>query len=67
MPSEDPAPGYLHDLATLDERRQVIATFLERYNDEWLLERHGDRTQPRSVERSPGMELAVPLREAPGW
>ena len=35
---------YLHDFATLDEARQVIGEFIERYNREWLLARHGYRT-----------------------
>jgi putative transposase len=35
---------YLHDFATLEEARQVIGEFIERYNRAWLLERHGYRT-----------------------
>ena len=35
---------YLYDFATLDEARQVIGEFIERYNQQWLLERHGHRT-----------------------
>lgn len=42
---------YLHDFATLDEARQVIGEFIERYNREWLLERHGYRT-PAEVRRA---------------
>jgi len=42
---------YLHDFATLDEARQVITEFIERYNREWLLERHGHRT-PADVRAS---------------
>lgn len=42
---------YLHDFATLDEARQVIGEFIERYNRAWLLERHGHRT-PADVRRS---------------
>jgi transposase InsO family protein len=42
---------YLHDFATLDEARQVISEFIERYNREWLLERHGHRT-PADVRRA---------------
>ncbi len=42
---------YLHDFATLDEARQVIGEFIERYNQAWLLERHGYRT-PAEVRLS---------------
>ena len=42
---------YLHDFETLDEARAVIGEFIERYNREWLLERHGHRT-PTDVRRT---------------
>jgi len=42
---------YLHDFATLEEARQVIGEFIERYNHQWLLERHGYRT-PVEVRRA---------------
>jgi transposase InsO family protein len=42
---------YLHDFTTLGEARQVIGEFVERYNREWLLERHGYRT-PADVRRA---------------
>jgi transposase InsO family protein len=42
---------YLHDFTTLEEARQVIGEFVERYNREWLLERHGYRT-PADVRRA---------------
>ena len=42
---------YLHDFATLDEARQVIGAFIKRYNQQWLLERHGHRT-PAEVRRT---------------
>lgn len=42
---------HLHDFATLEEARQVIGEFIERYNREWLLERHGYRT-PAEVRRA---------------
>lgn len=42
---------YLHDFASLDEARQVIGEFIERYNQAWLLERHGYRT-PVEVRRA---------------
>ena len=35
---------YLHDFQTLEEARQVIGEFIEAYNREWLIERHGRRT-----------------------
>lgn len=35
---------YLHDFQSLEEARQIIGAFIEQYNDEWLLERHGYRT-----------------------
>ncbi|MGH7426891.1 MAG: hypothetical protein ACREMW_03425 [Gemmatimonadales bacterium] len=37
--------------ATCYEARQVIGEFIERYNREWLLERHGHRT-PADVRRA---------------
>ena len=42
---------YLHDFRTLEEARQVIGEFIERYNREWLIERHGHRT-PTDVRRA---------------
>jgi hypothetical protein len=42
---------YLHDFATLAEARQVIGEFIERYNTQWLLERHGYRT-PAAIRAS---------------
>jgi len=35
---------YLHDFQSLEEARDVIGEFIERYNHGWLLERHGYRT-----------------------
>ena len=35
---------YLHDFQSLEEARQVIGAFIERYNRGWLLERHGYKT-----------------------
>jgi len=35
---------YLHDFQSLEEARQVIAAFIERYNRGWLLERHRYKT-----------------------
>ena len=32
----------------IDELRQAVATFIETYNDEWLIERLGHRT-PREA------------------
>lgn len=42
---------YLHDFQTLEEARQVIGEFIERYNHEWLIERHGHRT-PADVRQT---------------
>ena len=42
---------YLHDFATLEEARDVIGEFVETYNREWLIERHGHRT-PAEVRRA---------------
>ena len=35
---------YLHDFESLEQAREVIGEFVETYNREWLLERHGYRT-----------------------
>jgi len=35
---------YIHDFHSLEEARAVIRDFIECYNQEWLLERHGHRT-----------------------
>jgi len=35
---------YLHDFESLEEARQIISEFIERYNREWLVERHGYMT-----------------------
>ncbi len=35
---------YLHDFESLEEARDEIDAFIERYNRGWLLERHGYRT-----------------------
>ena len=35
---------YLHDFESLEEARAIIGAFVERYNREWLIERHGHRT-----------------------
>ncbi len=35
---------YLHDFQTLEQARQLISQFIECYNREWLIERHGHRT-----------------------
>jgi len=42
---------YLHDFRTLEEARGVIGEFVERYNREWLIERHGYRT-PTAVRQA---------------
>lgn len=35
---------YLHDFESLEEAREIIKEFIERYNREWLVERHGYMT-----------------------
>jgi len=41
---------YVHRFRTLAEAQAVIAAFVERYNHQWLVERHGYRT-PAEVRR----------------
>ena len=41
---------YLHDFESLEEAREVIDEFIEKYNRGWLLERYGYRT-PAEVRR----------------
>ena len=42
---------YLHDFETLEEAREVIGAFIERYNNAWLLQRHGYMTPARAREK----------------
>lgn len=42
---------YLHDFEDLEEARQAIGAFIERYNREWLIERHGHRTPTEARQR----------------
>ena len=42
---------YLHDFETLEEARAVIGAFVERYNNGWLLQRHGYMTPARAREK----------------
>ena len=42
---------YLHDFETLEEAREVIGAFIERYNSGWLLQRHGYLTPARAREK----------------
>ncbi len=48
---------YLHDLESLEEAREVIGEFVERYNHGWLLERHGYRT-PAEVRQELTLKAA---------
>ena len=43
---------YLHDFETLEEARAVIGAFIERYNNGWLLQRHGYLTPARAARSS---------------
>ncbi len=42
---------YLHDFDTLEEAREVIGAFVERYNNGWLFQRHGYMTPARAREK----------------
>jgi putative transposase len=42
---------YLHDFESLEEARTIISAFIQRYNEQWILERHGYRP-PAEVRRS---------------
>ena len=42
---------YLNDFETLEEAREVIGAFIERYNRGWLLQRHGYMTPARAREK----------------
>ena len=42
---------YPNDFATLEEAREVIGAFIERYNNGWLLQRHGYLTPAQAREK----------------
>jgi len=51
---------YLHHLETLEEARVMIGTFIERYNNGWLLQRHGVHDPgpcPREAQPTGGLML----------
>lgn len=48
---------YLHRFQTLEEARAIIVQFIERYNDEWLIERLGYRTPAQA--RAEGWRAAA--------
>jgi transposase InsO family protein len=48
---------YLHQFSNLEEARKIIGDFIQRYNHEWLIERHGYRT-PAEVRRQFTLEAA---------
>ena len=48
---------YLHQFRDLEEARQVIGAFIERYNTEWIVERLGYRT-PAQARRDALQEAA---------
>ncbi len=48
---------YLHDFESLEEARVLIGAFVERYNHEWLIERHGHRT-PAQTRRQLALRAA---------
>ena len=54
--------AYLNDFATLEEAREVIGAFIERYDSGWLLQRHGYLTPAPAREklgRKRGVQLIV--------
>jgi transposase InsO family protein len=51
--------------ADVDELREAIAEFIERYNSQWLIERHGYRT-PRDVSRPGSRRGGGVTRKTPG-
>lgn len=46
---------YLHQFESLEQARQLIGEFIQRYNHEWLIERLGHRTpvQARADAQQP--------------
>lgn len=48
---------WLHRFESLEQARAAIAEFIERYNNEWLVERHG-HVSPRAVRERMLMEAA---------
>lgn len=48
---------YVHDFESLEEARKIIGEFIEAYNREWLIERHGHRT-PAEVRESLALQAA---------
>ena len=62
---------YLHDFETLEEARAVIGTFVERYNNGWLLQRHGYHDpgpRPREAQPKGGLTFKPSTcPENPDW
>jgi transposase InsO family protein len=48
---------YVHTFRSLEEARRIIGAFIQAYNREWLIERHGHRT-PAEVRRALSREAA---------
>jgi putative transposase len=48
---------YVHDFKNLEQARKIIGEFIEAYNNEWLIERHGHRT-PAEVRRQLTLQAA---------
>ncbi len=48
---------YVHDFQSLEEARKIIGEFIEAYNREWLIERHGHRT-PAEVREALALQAA---------
>lgn len=48
---------YVHVFRNLEEARRILGVFIETYNREWLIERHGHRT-PAEVRRALSLQAA---------
>ena len=60
---------YLNDFETIEEARELIRAFIERYNRGWLLQRHGylpPGPSPREAQPQGGLMVAAPLSRESG-
>jgi len=50
---------YVHRFQNIEEARAVIGAFIERYNEEWLLQRHSYRTRNQVRAAAAGLPRAA--------